>query len=739
MRDLLFSVKARDLTGAVFDKVKKGVAGIDGAFASATERAGRYGDKLLAIGGIMAGITGPLVLAFSDSLSVWDAQEQAMAKVEQAVRRTGAAAGFTAEELAGHAKALQAVTTFGDQDIMGQVTSSLLTFGNVSGDVFLRAQESVADMATVLGTDMQGLAMTLGEALDAPAEGLSALGEAGIVFTEGQTELVKSLVATGDTAAAQGVILDEVARRFGGQARAAAEAGIGPLLQWRNTWTDLKETVGGVVSSLLPPVTSFLSMIAEGFQSLGEPVQRGIVVFVGATAALGTMAIAAGAATLALAPLSLPFVLIAAAIAGAIALCVAFWPEIQKVGKVAREVFLGIQIAVADGMQASVETVVAGANAYVNAYQGAFEAIKSVWGNLPAAVGDLVFKAANAMIAGVEAMINGVISRINVFVNGINAALSTLPEWATGEGGLSISVVPDVNLGRLKNEYEGAIVQTAQDAAAAFTGAFAENPFEVPDLGLKDWSDRAAADLEALRAVPPVVDETATAIDGVGAALDPVVPKADDLAAGLDGVGGAGKSAGAGLSKVGAGAKDASDGVDDLLKGLGDAEGALDGFGRETTDMLKGTFGTGRSEFESFGDFVSGWSNKLLDRVMGAFLDPLGDALQNVFNGILSGGMGGASAGGGFFAGIGNAIGGLLGFDTGGEMAVSGRAGIDRNVAAFRVTQGETIKVTKRGEGGGDRPVNVYIQAADPAAFKASKGRIASDISRAVGHASRFN
>lgn len=519
---------------------------------------------------------------------------------------------------------------------------------------------------------------------------------------------------------------------------------MGPLVQWRNTWTDLKETVGGVVSTLLPPVTGFLSSIAEGFQALGEPVQRGIVVFVGATAALGTLAIAAGAATLALAPLSLPFILIAGAIAGAIALCAAFWPEIQKLGKIGKEVFLGLQVAIANVMQATVELVVAGVNAYINAYQGAFEAIKAIWANLPAAIGDLVMKAANAMIGGVESMINGVIARINVFINGINSALAALPEWATGEGGLKIGVVADVDLGRLKNEYEGAAVETAQAAAAAFKGAFDENTFDVPDLGLKAWAEGAQADLDALRAVPEVVDATADAVAGVDDALTPVVPKVDDLTAGLGGGGGglagAGKSAGAGLSKVKDGADDATAGLDDLLKGVGEAEGVLDGFGRETTDMFKGMFGTGRQEFESFGDFVTQWSGKLLDRVMSGLLDPLGDALQQVFNGWLSGGSGGLGGGlgGGMFAGIGNFFGGLLGFDTGGEMAVSGRAGIDRNIAAFRVTQGETIKVTKRGEGGGDRPVNVYIQAADPAAFKASKGRIAAEISRAVGAGARF-
>lgn len=740
MRDLFFSIRAKDLTGAAFDKVRKGLAGIDGAMAGAGERAERFGQKLVGIGGVMAGVTGSLVFAFRDSLSLWDTQIRAQAKVEQVVRQTGKAAGFAADELMKQASALQAVTRFGDEAILDGVTAQLLTFTNVSGDAFNRAQESVLDLSTVLNSDLKGTAIMLGKALNDPIRGISALGEAGITFTEQQKEVVKSLAETGRVAEAQALILDEIQRVYGGQARAAAEVGTGFLIQWQNAWGDLKETVGGIIASLLPPILKFFQVVAEGFQGLSEPVQRGIVAFIGAAAALGALAVAAGVAMIALAPISLPFILISAAIAGAIALCVAFWPEIQKLGRVGKEVFLGLQVGIANMMQATVELVVDGANAYVNSYQGAFDAIKVIWGALPSVIGDLVYSAANALIGGTEAMINGVIARVNAFINGINSALAKLPEWATGEGGLQIGVVADVNLGRLTNEFEGATVQAAKDAAGAFQAAFDANPFEAPDLGLKAWAESAQADLDALRAVPPVADETAAAIDGVGDALNPVVPGLDDLAGGLDKTAGSAGGASRGLSGVGRSAAEAGDGVSALVDGVEDAAGVLDGFGRETSDMFKSALGSGRDQFESFGDFVLNWGNNLLDRMLSQVFDPLGDALQTMFDGMMAGGGGGGGGFGGLLSGVGKFFGGLLpGFDTGGEMAVAGRAGIDRNVAAFRVSQGETIKVTRRGEGGGGPAVNVHIHAADPAAFKASKGRIATDIARAVGHANRFS
>ena len=42
----------------------------------------------------------------------------------------------------------------------------------------------------------------------------------------------------------------------------------------------------------------------------------------------------------------------------------------------------------------------------------------AIWGNLPYAIGDFAFQAANGLIGGVEAMLNGVVARINRFVGG---------------------------------------------------------------------------------------------------------------------------------------------------------------------------------------------------------------------------------------------------------------------------------------------------------------------------------
>jgi phage-related protein len=55
----------------------------------------------------------------------------------------------------------------------------------------------------------------------------------------------------------------------------------------------------------------------------------------------------------------------------------------------------------------------------VAVFQGAFDAMKAIWGRLPGAIGDFAFQAANGLISGVGSMLNGVVTRINGFISTI--------------------------------------------------------------------------------------------------------------------------------------------------------------------------------------------------------------------------------------------------------------------------------------------------------------------------------
>ena len=204
------------------------------------------------------------------------------------------------------AAGFQKTTRFDGDQVLGDVTAQLLTFTNVSGDAFKRAQEAILDISTVMKTDLKGTAIQVGKALNDPIKGLAGLGRAGIQFSEDQKATIKALVETGDIAKAQGLILDELATQFGGQAEAAAKAGLGFLDQFRNAWGDIQEIVGGNLAEIARPLVGVLQAIAEAFAGLPAPVQKFTVMVGLAAVALGPLVAGIGLLVLGIGAIAAP-------------------------------------------------------------------------------------------------------------------------------------------------------------------------------------------------------------------------------------------------------------------------------------------------------------------------------------------------------------------------------------------------------------------------------------------------
>ena len=164
-----------------------------------------------------------------------------------------------------------------------------------------------------------------------------------------------------------------------------------------------------------------------------------------------------------------------------------------------------IKATIAEALQNSLEALVGFGNGALNTFQGAFEAIKVLWGALPSAIGDFAFQAANALIAGVEAMLNGVGQRINGFLEGINGGLEAL--------GIErrVSLIGNLELGRIDNPFAGSATEAGSEARAAFQAAFSAEPIRMPDLGLNAYAEEARGQAEALRTTMAGVAEVATA------------------------------------------------------------------------------------------------------------------------------------------------------------------------------------------------------------------------------------
>lgn len=206
------------------------------------------------------------VVAFGvSSVQAFQESQDAIAATNAVLKSTGGIAGVTGVMVNDLAEGLQKVTTFSDETIRSG-ENLLLTFTNISKDVFPDAVKIMLDMSQALGQDLKGSAIQLGKALQDPILGVSALRRVGVNFNEKQQEVIKTLVESGKVMEAQKLILKELQTEFGGAAEAAGSTFTGKITQLNNKLNDLQEEVGAVIVYYVTPL---LDKFSEWVDSLG--------------------------------------------------------------------------------------------------------------------------------------------------------------------------------------------------------------------------------------------------------------------------------------------------------------------------------------------------------------------------------------------------------------------------------------------------------------------------------------
>jgi hypothetical protein len=132
-----------------------------------------------------------------------------------------------------------------DDDEIRSLTNVMLTFGNVTGDTFTKANRLAVDLSAAFGKDLQSSAVMVGKALNDPAKGLTALSRIGVSFTQQQQDQVKAMMAVGDIAGAQKIIMHELGRQVKGSAAAQSDA----IGRTQVAWGNLKEAIGETLMS----------------------------------------------------------------------------------------------------------------------------------------------------------------------------------------------------------------------------------------------------------------------------------------------------------------------------------------------------------------------------------------------------------------------------------------------------------------------------------------------------------
>lgn len=263
-----------------------GLSGAQQSLSRASSRMQSVAGKMATVGAAMSlAITTPFVALGTHLLQGSQDAAAASAQVEAALASMGAASGKTLEGLQATAEGLRNLTGVDDDEILKKVTANLLTFGNVSGEVFDRAQVAIVDISARLGTDLQSATMMVGKALNDPIKGLGALRKTGIQFTEQQQNQIKAMVAAGDAAGAQAIMLAELERQFGGAAKAAADADIWTPL--KTALMDLEGAFEPIIRSVVAPAIKAAADFAKAFSALPTPMLAVVAVAAAVAAAIG--------------------------------------------------------------------------------------------------------------------------------------------------------------------------------------------------------------------------------------------------------------------------------------------------------------------------------------------------------------------------------------------------------------------------------------------------------------------
>ncbi|WP_136441636.1 phage tail length tape measure family protein [Pacificoceanicola onchidii] len=587
-----------------------------------------------------AGLTAPLVGLAYKSVAAQKEQERAIASVSAALESMGDGAGYTLSQLEEMASALQEKSLYGDEAILSKVTANLLTFGNISGDVFARAQQAAVDLSARLGQDLQSSAIMLGKALNDPVQGLSALSRVGVSFTEEQKALIKAMAEAGDVAGAQAVMLAELERQYKGQAEALANTDSGKITQAMNAIGDAMEKVGAIILPILADIAGYVKGLAERFQELSPETQRFVVIVGGLAAAIGPVVAGLGLMLTALAPLAgvvlallSPFGLLAAAVTAVGVAIYANWEGLK-------EDFPAITGVIEQALSVLKE-----------AFAALFEAGRIAFDGIKAAL--------HGLAVGIEAMLNGEFGAV----------------WEAG-----VQVIKDFGADVLD-----ALAQLLVDVVEAALNI----GYEIV-AGIKRGLQEKWEDLKAY------VGGLGTGIaqgfkDVLGIHSPSRVFKSfggyiiDGLVQGIKG----------GLGLVSGAVAQMSDALN-MSEVKGEAEQTENAFaeiGKTANSVFGGIgklIGEGIRGFKSFEEVLAGVAKSLAkflaQQAKAALVSKVGG----------SGSLAGTLLGGLFS--------GLVGFANGGSFDVGGAGGIDSQVVAFRASPNESVHITKPGQTLGDGP-----------------------------------
>ena len=158
------------------------------------KRFGHMAHNIVKVGKkVSMGLTAPILGIGALSLHEFSKANEAVSQVQNTLKRTGDTAKLSFSQLQNSAEEIQKTSLFTHTEILGDVTTRLLRFGHIHGQVFLNAKKSIADYSAATKTDLSAASFLIGRALNDPINGVNALGRR-VGLTRKQLEIIFAIL-----------------------------------------------------------------------------------------------------------------------------------------------------------------------------------------------------------------------------------------------------------------------------------------------------------------------------------------------------------------------------------------------------------------------------------------------------------------------------------------------------------------------------------------------------------------
>ena len=256
-------------------KISANGAEAEATFKKLERQVGDFGKKMKQIGTTMSTyITAPVVAAGALAVRSANTQIQAESRLLTALKGRK----DVQERLIAQAAELQQRSTYGDEEIIAQqayLAALGLTEAQIGSTISAATQLSAA-----LGIDLNSAVRNLAKTYSGLA---GELGESIPALRELTAEEMKA-----------GGAIAYVNDNYKGFAETAAQTGMGPLQQLKNTLGDLAEQFGAVLVPVIQKLATKLKEIAERFQQLSPRAREVITTIAAVVAAVGPLLVVGG-------------------------------------------------------------------------------------------------------------------------------------------------------------------------------------------------------------------------------------------------------------------------------------------------------------------------------------------------------------------------------------------------------------------------------------------------------------